>query len=103
MAEYNLANHPDDDHEHREALAPCKRCGATPGGAEHNCFGLKPMSIAPLRTILAVHYEIGPMEIKPNHEANFWLPGTHWFDVDDSERPSMDEEEFDGWLFESAE
>lgn len=69
---------------------------------------LKPMSTAPHKTILAVHFEKGPIEIRPDHDANWWLaykqPGvSHWFDVDDEECPSMDDGEFDGWIAESAE
>ena len=64
---------------------------------------LKPMSTAPLATILAVHFEKGPVEIRPDHEANYWLPERHWWLVDDEESSSIGEGEFDGWIAESAE
>ena len=48
---------------------------------------LKPMSTAPLKPILAVHEERGPIEIAPCHEANWWLhyaePGVkHWYEIE---------------------
>lgn len=105
--DYNLADHPDDDHEHRAAIMPCKRCGATPGGAKHDCYGLKPMSLAPEVAILAVHYERGPLEIKPDDQMNYWtahISGERsWFVIGDDESPSIPDSEFDGWIAESAE
>lgn len=69
---------------------------------------LKPMSMAPRKTILAIHFEKGPMEIAPCHEANWWLayaqPGVgHWYEVENEEGGLMDDGEFDGWIAESAE
>lgn len=69
---------------------------------------LKPMSTAPLKTILAIHYEKGPMEISPDHDANWWLayarPGVgHWYETGNEEGGMMDDGEFDGWIAESAD
>lgn len=64
---------------------------------------IKSMDTAPPVPILAIHYEKGPVEIRPDHEANYWLPERSWFLVDDEESPSLSEEEFDGWIAESAE
>ena len=74
--------------------------------AELNAAGLahvslKPMSTAPLVAILAVHFENGPVEIRPDHEANFWLPERSWW-MDD-EGPSHPESDFVGWIAECAE
>lgn len=68
----------------------------------------KPMSTAPRKPILAIHFEKGPMEIAPCHEANWWLayaqPGVgHWYEVENEEGGLMDDGEFDGWIAESAE
>lgn len=63
----------------------------------------RPMSDAPLKPILAVHYERGAMEIAPCHDANFWLPGRHWYEVENEEGGIMGDEEFEGWIAESAD
>lgn len=65
--------------------------------------GLKPMSSAPCKPILAVHFEKGPMEIAPFHEANYWLGPGHWYEVENEEGGMLDNGEFDGWIAESAE
>lgn len=85
----------------------CERCGAV-GDVEHNCFGLKPMATAPRTRILAQHFEKGPMEIRPDHDANWSLayaqPGVgHWYEADNEEGGLLDDGEFDGWIAESAE
>lgn len=68
---------------------------------------LKPMTTAPLKTILAVHFERGAVEITPFHEANYWLSHLdgkrHWSLVGDEESGMFDDDEFDGWIAESAE
>lgn len=48
------------------------------------------------------------MEIRPDHEANWWLayaqPGVgHWYEVENEEGGLLDDGEFDGWIAESAE
>ena len=69
---------------------------------------LKPMSTAPLKPILAVHEERGPIEIAPCHEANWWLhyaePGVkHWYEIENEEGGLLDDGVFDGWIVEIAE
>lgn len=86
----------------------CEMCDEQMRNDTSEALAVKPMSTAPRKAILAIHFEKGPMEIRPDHEANWWLayqqPGVgHWFDVDDEESGSMDDSEFDGWIAESAE
>lgn len=69
---------------------------------------LKPMSTAPIKPLLAVHFERGPVEISPYHEANYWLSARqpdvkHWYLTGDEEAGSFDDSEFDGWITEQAE
>ena len=87
-------------------MSDCNHCGAV-GDQPHNCFGLKPMAIAPRKPILAFHFEKGPIEITPDHEANWWLayaqPGVgHWYEIENEEGGLLDDGEFDGWIAECA-
>jgi hypothetical protein len=63
---------------------------------------LRPMSEAPLVPILAVHFERGPIEVRPCHEWNYWLPERGWVLIEDPEVPTLSECEFDGWIAECA-